>query len=59
MYFIIILLLTTYRVRCIKGDPARSPKGDFRRPNFEKKETLRRPSDHQKETLFEDNPFTL
>ena len=36
------------------GDPARSPKETYRRPNLKEKETLRRPSRPQKVTLFDE-----
>ena len=34
--------LGIFRVRTFVGDPKKSPKGDFRRPILEKKETKRR-----------------
>ena len=40
------------RVRSGLGDPARSPKETYRRPNLREKETLRRPFRLQKVTLF-------
>ena len=40
------------RVRSDLGDPARSPKETYRRPNLREKETLRRPFRLQKVTLF-------
>ena len=36
------------------GDPARSPKETYRRPNLKEKETFRRPSWHLKVTLFDE-----
>ena len=41
------------RVRCDLGDPARSPKETYRRPNSKEKVTLRRPSSLKKVTLFD------
>ena len=39
------------RVRCDLGDPARSPKETYRRPNLKEKETFRRPSRLEKVTI--------
>ena len=42
------------RVRSDLGDPARSPKETYRRPNLKEKETFRRPSRLRKVTLFDE-----
>ena len=42
------------RVRSGLGDPARSPKETYRRPNLKEKETLRRPFRPQKVTPFDE-----
>ena len=51
-----MLVLNISRVRSDMGDPARSPKETYRRPNLKEKETLRRPSRPQKVTLFDETP---
>ena len=44
-----------HRVRSDLGDPARSPKETYRRPNLKEKKTFRRrPSRPRKVTLFDE-----